>query len=797
MVRRVRFLAALVATLPLLSRLAVAQVGGGPVWIALDQSPPGTPPTVTFDSRSSDPTKSFFDVFLHGFYIEAKVSPQNMPFTKISAPGMDEIGQTGAPNLPAVQFRLALPPGIQGVHLAQASVMASTQYVPPSPCWPRTIPERDDENGTPEQFIQDPAIYALTTPWPAMDADAAMPSTHKLGAIMGTNVKVYPFRLVPAVNLLQISTHLRLEYDHDGVVQVSPEITRPNSLLAAHLFDNWGVVGPSYPMNPVHYNGYYLIICQNFWKSNLQPLIDQKSARGFWVDIDYISGTGNTCQSIRNLIQTWWNSTPHEADHYCLLVGEPDVIPMCSAPVDGSPPTDDLYGSMDGDDLDEEVYVGRLSVYSDFLAGYQANKIVNYMDHPPYTSAFTRALLIAHEQDAPGKYEGCMESVRLGSYSHPPTFVPIYGSGILTSNMTVSNEINAGCGLVCYRGHGSSNAWAAWNGFGEWYTTTDVSNLTNTVTPVVWNIACSNHDLSFNESLGEWWMESAPRGGVSSYGATVPSYTDENHELARQLFSAVYDLDITTQSHAIKYAEAMTSAIVRPYNAWLYCLLGDPEMPIRRDTPPPPWVVYKPFELAPCAGPNCGNVAISVFNAGNGQAVSDARVSLWKKPPPPPLPPPGSAATPVRVEAVGDEVFDNRYTNAAGGASIPAAPATPGMLYITIQDDFGNTQLDSIPVVSQASVGPAATPEFRFAATPTVARGSTRFQFGRPLGAAGQITIVDASGRHVRTLSVASGATAAEWRADDDAGRALRPGLYLARFSGEGRFAIARVAVLR
>jgi hypothetical protein len=387
-----------------------------------------------------------------------------------------------------------------------------------------------------------------------------------------------------------------------------------------------------------------------------------------------------------------------------------------------------------------------------------------------------------------------MESVRLGSYSHPPTFVPIYGSGVLTSNMTVSNEINAGAGLVCYRGHGSSDAWAAWNGFGEWYSTTDVSLLTNSLTPVVWNIACSNHDLPFTDCLGEWWLGRVPSGAVSSYGATVPSNTDANHELARQLFDAVYDLDITTQSQAIQYAEHQMAAIVRPYNAWIYCLLGDPEMPIRRDNVPPPWAIFHPASVTPCSGGACA-IGVSVVDA-LGRAVPNAQVSLWKRPPPPPVAPPG-VAMPAQAQATGDEVFDNRYTDANGQASIPAAPQTAGMIYLTVQDDFGNSQLDSIPVVGSASAGPQPPAVFRFTASPTVARGWTRFEFGRPLAAESRITIVDAAGRRVRTLRVAAGEAAAPWRADDDGGRALRPGLYLAHFEGDGHAATTRVAVLR
>ncbi|HEY6866506.1 MAG TPA: hypothetical protein VI792_04565, partial [Candidatus Eisenbacteria bacterium] len=101
------------------------------------------------------------------------------------------------------------------------------------------------------------------------------------------------------------------------------------------------------------------------------------------------------------------------------------------------------------------------------------------------------------------------------------------------------------------------------------------------------------------------------------------------------------------------------------------------------------------------------------------------------------------------------------------------------------------------PVVSPSGVGSGSAPAFRFSAAPTVIRGSGRFEFGRPLEAAGRITILDATGRRVRTIEVASGEPAVAWRADDDAGRTLGPGLYFARFAGAGRTASTRVVVLR
>ena len=313
------------------------------------------------------------------------------------------------------------------------------------------------------------------------------------------------------------------------------------------------------------------------------------------------------------------------------------------------------------------------------------------MDNPPITDAFKTALLVAHREDAPGKYVGAHESVYNASYSHPPIFTRIYGNDLLARNSLVTYTINQGVGLVAYRGHGSSNTWAGWDGF-ESYTTSDVVGLTNgNVTPVVWNIACSNHDLGFNESMGEWWMLKNPGGAVASYGATVPSFTDQNHELDRQLFKAVYDLGLTTHAHAIQYAEAQMALLSGSDNAWYYNLLGDPEMPIRRERPTPHWAVVTPQEMNPCV--SCA-LPINV-NDMTGQPVPNLQISLWK-PPTPPVSGPQLNST--------DEVFDNTYTDPAGNASFTVSPTTPGWLYFTVQDLDGNAILDSVRVTAPTGV---------------------------------------------------------------------------------------------
>lgn len=84
-------------------------------------------------------------------------------------------------------------------------------------------------------------------------------------------------------------------------------------------------------------------------------------------------------------------------------------------------------------------------------------------------------------------------------------------------------------------------------------------------------------------------------------------------------------------------------------------------------------------------------------------------------------------------------------------------------------------------------------------ASPNPVRGATRFAFALPVGARTRLALYDAAGRRVRTLvdaELPAGSHDVRWDARDDAGTAVRAGLYWARLESGGRIAMRRVVVL-
>lgn len=664
-----------IAITALIAGALLAQTAPESQWVALDSSKPGTPADVKLDSANSDANRSIIAITVHGFYVESKKGPDGT-YQKITVPGLGGTTAVGSPDLPAAKFNLAIVTGAKYAKFAGMKETAAPKSFAGVQVWPKTIPELDQEGGAPEQFRKNEELYKLTTPWPQGDASLDNAARPMLGNMTGVSPEAYLFKWNPSTKVLIVRPSVTVLFDHAGT-STRTKMTRDRARLASASFVNYAVVAGLFDINILFYEGDFLFIYPDGYKDELQPLIDQKKARGYFTTEKTTTTTGKTCASIRTAIKSWYNSRPSYTDKYALLVGDVDQIPLCTAPT--GVPTDDLYADVVGDDLEEEIFVGRLSVDNEADLTNQVTKILTYEDSPSLFCCYNKALLVAHKEGAPGKYVGAHESVRTAAYATPPSFSTLYGSVAGVDDGDVSLAINNGLGLVAYRGHGSSGAWTGWNQTNQYYDSADVTGLANLATqvPVVWSFACTNAALNTEDSIGEIWMEDINNRAVSFYGATVPSFTSQNHELDRQLFKAVYDTGLTIQSHAIKQAEDQMAALVGDDNAWMYLLLGDPEMKIRRRNPFN-FKIDVPVAYKPCYGPGC-YLNVSVLDEV-GNPVPFVKVSAWKS-------------------ADGkDEVLSNRYTDRGGRAQIPVSGVTAGEMTVIFADDAGNTASRKVAV---------------------------------------------------------------------------------------------------
>ena len=704
-----------VALFSLLASGAVAQTTGDWSWVPLDNEPEGSKSQLLLDRQRSNASETFIELRVHGYWARVRQDPGGNSFTEINVPGMGSTQELGAPRTPVMHFAIAIPEGQKEQPQAngewlQVNVTEQSRVTHTiAHLWPRVIPSTDQappgqqDVSSPEEFRMDVAIYGGNQYWPGDAPIRSLTSKQRLRSIESAEIQVSPARWNPSNQELDIAHSLSLHIRHPmQQAQPAEPITFDREKLARLEFANWKIVENLFPIDRLRFRANYLIIYPNAgYADEIEPFADQKRARGYAVTEMRVTEIGGTCEEIRAAIQAWELLIPIWRDAYALLVGDTDVIPLCTSPT--GDPTDDLYASTNGDDQDEEIFLGRLSVNNETDLENQIQKILAYEDNPSLFCCYNEVGLWAHKEGAPGKYEGAHETVRTNTYTVPPSFTTYYGSQAGVGDAQVVGKVDSGVGVMAYRGHGNEDATGTgWNQVSDFFDGADVGTLSNASprTPVLWSFACSNSDLdqggscaggdcgstSADDSIAEIWMEKPDSASVSYYGSTVPSFTDENHILDEWMHLAVYDEGLTKQSHAIRRAEAQMSSLVSDNNAWMYLLLGDPDMDVRRRNPGV-IRIQRPEVQNTCGNFGC-ILDFQVFDEFDN-VIPDALISLWKDDP---------------YGQSDGEVFINGYTDSEGRLQLLANSQSEGEIRFSVRVAGESIQQNTgaIPVIASA-----------------------------------------------------------------------------------------------
>lgn len=787
--RFLRVIAAVLALALATPGSTLAQAGGGPAWVSLDQEPPGTPARVILNSDLSSPSQTTVDVFLSGFYVTTRLGDDGRVYQDLSVPGLPSYTLPGEPRLPVVRVDLGIVTGATSAVLTQANQL-DLRALPGYLVWPSPIPAQLHD-GTPWQFTRDEATYGSTADFPAAEG-VGEATRMALGGIPAALCTAYPIHWNPSSGTLNVAVHARFTFSHAGPLGAPMGLTKEHANAASVALLNWGSISSDFTVDYTQYNGVFLFVCPSAWINYIQPLIKEKKTRGFLVTVINVPLTGETCAQLEQAIQNWYAGTPAGADHYCILVGSTGSTPYCFNSYNQI--TDKVLSSVDSFG-ESEIFLGRLYVSNTTELQTEVQKILDY-ETGGQVNNDANVLLVAHkEQGQYFDFESYQETVRNASYAQiTPNFSTCYGTNPMLGNSDITNRIQNGVGVVAYMGHGGRCSWLHWSSVSDSFANVDAAALTNgALTPVVWSIACYTGDLRVGPSLANGFLKNAQGGSVAFYGAMDETYGSIVEVLNDSLFQAVYGRGVTRHGLAIALAEHATIAAdsLWGYDAiYKYTLYGDPEMEIKRHNSGGIWApidLLVPINVVtPCPGvdccPSCAPPIIDIrVRDATGSPVSGVKVGLWK---------PTMAGT--------DQVLANRYSGADGWVHIPAPGLTAGTLYVGYDDGDGRAGMDSIDV--QATVTAAdvvSAPTLRLIARPSVTPGATVFGFGRPLPEPARVKLFGVDGRLVRSVSATAGATIVKWDGRDRTGRPVAPGIYLARLEA-GKFrARTRIVIVR
>ena len=461
------------------------------------------------------------------------------------------------------------------------------------------------------EFLIDGEFYSIDAFYPGEMVELGAPGFWRDLSV--ASIQINPIFTNPATGELLVYDHIRIRVEYGDDVAFARRTIEPKfdeiyrrAILNYETLDV--VVGTPEPGEveeaaaPAGFNAVgdpgrldptakYLMIYHEDSSSyeSLRPLVELHQKRGLSVEVWNVSaGVRPKPADIKALISGRYSAHPEM--EYVLLVGDIDLLPW--KPDWNGIPGDYWYGCVLGDDLWPELAVGRLAARSDAEVSQQVKKITAYAETPPGDWS-KRVLLVAHKEEAPGKYQGCKESIRTRTYCEPLTFETAYGAlpaqgGDRATNADVKRAVDSGVGILNYRGHGSPTAWGSrWNTDNQDFAVADAHALANGgMTPVVFSIACYNAALdTTSESLGEAFVRD-DSSAVAFLGASRPSYTIPNHDFDIYLFDAVgseeiYDIGWALNRANTRLITRYGDTSVYMDNLRMYLWLGDPALSIK------------------------------------------------------------------------------------------------------------------------------------------------------------------------------------------------------------------------
>ena len=763
-------------------------------------------------------------------------------YTAVVIDGLPAINTEGAPCLPIMPIRVALPTGcrataIEVIDADYGTLFGGYDIMPANEPVPISV-EMDYAQALPDEHI-----YSRDTFFPSSRADLFSSSVY--WGIPMAYIAVHPVRWNPASRSLQVleSMTLKIVYEDDPSVRLVLRRTAASEEQAMEIARRL-VVNPEgvsasgamlvEPKDLVW--GQYVIITSPDYETQAQELADWKTSKGIpanvytttWVQSQY------TCADLQQEMRAFLTDCRDEGADYVLIFGDDDKVECRDAMLVGSAsystiaPSDlyfadindtapgaDLWnangntvwgevpypyqypqpGGWDQVDYHPDLWVGRASVNSaseadlfvDKVFIYEGIQSVDYFETAPIELriGYTTGILWSSPY-IPGSASA--ESIS--------TFVPgidweeekcYESTGTNSAAITVA-MINAGPNHVYHASHGSQTSM--WTSGGSSYTTAMIMAQTNIADgglPALWqSIACNIGQLDGYECCADAWLASPNGGGFgcfnsrSGWGNFAGACKGPSEMLCIRFYQDHWETDIFNLGIAHGTSMDYYCPPESIYSDWAI-----KEYNLFGDPELPIWT-EEAAELSVSHVSSINGATTILVTVTDGRApVQNARVCLQK----------GDWQT--------GEIYEVDTTDGTGQVNIYVEPLTTGTIDVTVWARNFHTYQGSI-TVNGVAVEDTQTPLQPVSGLspvhPSPAYTTAVLDFSIAAPSAVTVDVFDLLGRKIGTLLDADlqpGAHSLVWDLTDGNGDIVPAGIYHLRLSTAGFSGTSSVMVLR
>ncbi len=505
----------------------------------------------------------------------------------------------------------------------------------------------------------------------------------------GLPCRFHPFQYNPATGTLRVCRKLvvRVFPEGPGRVNVKPRVddrVEPDfEPLYRNMFLNYDEFRDRNQLY-VGEAGRMLIIVDDAWVDEIDPLARWKMKKGIETDVVPVSEVGSTRSQVQNYIQDCYDT---DGVTYILLVGDENAVPpqLGTTGAASGRTADPVYACLDGSDWFPDAFVSRFCAQYANQVENMVARSVGYERFPSEgASWYHRAAGVASDDGSPPDWQRA-DWIRNDLLGYTYTLVDrIYDPG--ASDTEVTAALDEGRSAVFYIGHGWNQGW-----FTTGFNNTDVGNLQNAwMLPMISSVACEGGEFVGTTCFGEVWLRSgtaeAPTGALAFYGSSVSqSWVPPTVGQA-----AAFDYLVADEANTVGGLLFNGSCVMieeyLPYDdgaemfqTWQ--LFGDASVPLRTDTP-------ASFTVAHAGSAEPGDV-VSVTVSSSGSGLGGALVCLWME----------------------GEYHEAGYTDSSGGISFTLPGGLPsGTMDVTV------TAYNHIPYEGICEIERQSPPSHRTAA---------------------------------------------------------------------------------
>ena len=480
----------------------------------------------------NDNEKIGFTNSLEGFYfIESKT--KDGYYTQIIVPEYYPDRNTGYPELPVMTKLIEVPLDAEfeiNIRNYDEQIINLNEFAAFAPIVPNQPSLFKDQDPNTVPFEKENSIYSEYEFYSPEIVKVDLIS--KMRGVQIAQITVCPFSYDIESNTLFVKNNIEIEIVYKNVDYTYSENLKAQKYSPA--FETaynklWNFKTPSSKDALSQYPISYVVISDRMFEDALQPFIEWKTKKGFYMNVAYTDVIGTTTTDIKEYIQTLYDAgtTENPAPTFVLIVGDVAQIPAfsCSGHV-----SDMYYCEFDGgSDYIPEIYFGRFSATSVAQLTPQIEKTLMFEEYTfPDPSFLAEVVLVAGDD---GSYGPTHANGQI-NYAHNYYFNAEHGVTDYTylypnggsSEAEIIAHISDGVGFANYTAHCSQDGWG-----GPEFTTSDIPGLANS-DEYFFSIGncCLSNKFEVTECFGEALLRADKKGAVSHIGGSNSTLWDED-----------------------------------------------------------------------------------------------------------------------------------------------------------------------------------------------------------------------------------------------------------------------------